>query len=382
MMLDDDQSMSGSRAVINNVPLFQSQVVIMPDISYQDLGHVLRYAYTGSLQLPHVALPSFLRTAGLLRLAGVSLEDTETEAGCEAGPQDLSMKPPPEKKIKVETFDPEQASPSLPSPAHDSKPETFLRKTLLTFPAPSALSSSSHPALVTPRPGRLQPTSSVQENKQAHAGSSSKLPNWSQSQLQDAIESVITQKLRFTQASARYGIPKGTLYDNILGKSKRMQVLDQVGLSEAQEVSVLEFCCEISSMPYNRRTSKSLTDIIAFITEVKSKEEGGDFQLSMRQGFKWWWAFTKKHNIISLYYQEAESDLIPGGRSSKSNNNRSREKEDYRVSSPENLLNLINNPTSIPINIPTSNFLPFLGLNNHSKYSLQHPDFSILPPQI
>ena len=76
--------MSGSRAVINNVPLFQSQVVIMPDISFQDLGHVLRYAYTGSLQLPHVALPSFLRTACLLRLAGVSLEDTET--GCEAGP--------------------------------------------------------------------------------------------------------------------------------------------------------------------------------------------------------------------------------------------------------------------------------------------------------
>merc|ERR1711976_312668 len=86
---------------------------------------------------------------------------------------------------------------------------------------------------------------------------------------------------------------------------------------------------------------------------------------------------TKKHNIISLYYQEAESDPIQGGRSCKSNNNRNRDKEDFRVSSPENLLNLINNPTSIPINIPTSNFLPFLGLNNHSKYSLQHPDFSI-----
>ena len=27
------------------------------------------------------------------------------------------------------------------------------------------------------------------------------------------------------KASAKYGIPKGTLYDNILGKSKRMQVM-------------------------------------------------------------------------------------------------------------------------------------------------------------
>jgi hypothetical protein len=41
-----------------------------------------------------------------------------------------------------------------------------------------------------------------------------------------------------------------------------MQVLDDLELSEVQEVSVLEFCCEVSSMPYNRRTSRSLRDII------------------------------------------------------------------------------------------------------------------------
>ena len=248
--------MSVSRVVINNVPLSQVQVVIMPDISHQDLGHVLRYAYTGSLQLPHSQLASFLQTAALLRLTGVSLEDKEAEIKEDSGPQDLSMKPP-EKKIKVEppfeTF--EASSPGVPSPAHDSKPETFLRKTLLTFPSPGALANG--PGLLSPRSGRPAPSSSSQETKhQGPSGSSSKLPNWSQSQLQDAIESVITQRLRFTQASARYGIPKGTLYDNILGKSKRMQVLDQVGLTDTQEVSVLEFCCEISSMPYNRYSSE------------------------------------------------------------------------------------------------------------------------------
>jgi hypothetical protein len=41
-----------------------------------------------------------------------------------------------------------------------------------------------------------------------------------------------------------------------------VQVLDDLELSEVQEVSVLEFCCEVSSMPYNRRTSRSLRDII------------------------------------------------------------------------------------------------------------------------
>merc|ERR1712183_749286 len=142
--------------------------------------------------------------------------------------------------------------------------------------------------------------------KMKEASTNSKLPSWSQTQLQEAIESVITQKLRFTQASSRYGIPKGTLYDNILGKSKRMVVIDQVGLTETQELSVLEFCCEISSMPYNRRTSRSLTDIIEYITHLKMEEGEKEFQLSRRQGFRWWWAFTKKHNIISLYYQNNE----------------------------------------------------------------------------
>ena len=207
--------------------------------------------------------------------------------------------------------------------------------------------------------------------------SSSKLPTWSQAQLQDAIESVITQRLRFTQASARYGIPKGTLYDNILGKSKRMAVLEAVGLSEAQEVKVLEFCCEISSMPYNRRTSRSLGSVIQFLRRLKAEAGDEDFSLSRRQGFKWWWAFTKKHNIISLYYEE------PDGKSKQNIQTKKTETPRSETSSPENLLSLINSPSSIPINIPTSslNLLPFLGLNNHSKDSLKHPDFVLQPPR-
>ena len=39
-----------------------------------------------------------------------------------------------------------------------------------------------------------------------------------------------------------------------------------------------------------------------FITKLKHQEDKSEFSLSTRQGFKWWWAFTKKHNIISLYY--------------------------------------------------------------------------------
>ena len=330
---------------------------MLPNISYQDLNNIVKFAYTGSVNINHDQLQSFIMAATCLQISGVQIETRETRDSDE--PQDLSCKPP-EKKIKLETC----ISPSRST--QDSKTrDAVLQKALMSF-SPNVTSAS-----VQMTPGVTSTTChgsrSRQPSTERNCSNGSKLPSWSQTQLQDAIESVITQKLRFTQASAKYGIPKGTLYDNILGKSKRMQVLDEVGLTESQDMSVLEFCCEISSMPYNRRTSKSLTDVIQFVTNMKHNDGDKDFKITMRQGFKWWWAFTKKHNIISLYYQEADNK--PAKHSSKT--------KDPPVQSHENLLNLINSPSSIPINIPTSSFLPFLGLNNHSKYSLQHPDFMI-----
>ena len=130
-----------------------------------------------------------------------------------------------------------------------------------------------------------------------------KYPAWTQTQMYQAINCVINQQLRFTQASVKYGIPKGTLYDNILGKSSRMRVLEEVGLTADQEEEVLEFCCEVSRMPYNRRTSASLQSIGEFVIKLKQQEGSKDFTMSSKTMFQWWWAFTKKHNIISLYYQ-------------------------------------------------------------------------------
>ena len=292
----------------------------MPHVCYEDLVSIVHYVYTGDVSIPYHRLDSFLLTAKSLELSGLDCPPYEDESL----PQDLSMK----------------SHSKSPSPSPRPESQFQLRKCFSSKPGKAA-------------------------DKQFHQ-QNCKLPSWSQSQLQDAIESVITQRLRFTQASARYGIPKGTLYDNILGKSKRMQVLDQVGLTETQEMSVLEFCCEISNMPYNRRTSRSLSDIMQFITKLKHQEDKSEFRLSARQGFKWWWAFIKKHNIISLYYQETSKP---------------EDKETPRhLSSPDNLLSLLNNPASIPINIPTSSLIPFLGgFNNHSKYSLKHPDYLLAP---
>lgn len=130
-----------------------------------------------------------------------------------------------------------------------------------------------------------------------------KAPTWTRQELQEAIEAVVTQKMRFTQASSKYGIPKGTLYDNILGKSKRMMVLEEAGLDAAEESAVLEFCCDISVSPYNRRTKKSLAAILGFVEKLRRQREPG-FSFTGLSGFRWWWAFCKKHGIVSLYFND------------------------------------------------------------------------------
>ncbi|KAF2883401.1 hypothetical protein ILUMI_22776, partial [Ignelater luminosus] len=134
-----------------------------------------------------------------------------------------------------------------------------------------------------------------------------KTPTWTQDQLKEAIDAVVKQKMRFTQASSRYGIPKGTLYDNILGKSKRMAVLEEAGLTSTEEAAVLEFCCDVSISPYNRRTKKSLQSILAFVEKIRRTRDP-EFMFTGLSGFRWWWAFCKKHSIVSLFYDNGANN--------------------------------------------------------------------------
>lgn len=381
-------------------------VVILPQVELPELQNIVEYVYRGEVSLSHARLPSFLSASRSLQLGGLDqfvkkeIKEEEEETvrltpsflENESIPQDLSMKSlsPANKKRRLDE------SVTLPNPAYEAKPESVYsvdaRKNGHNNSFPQHLLSSSLAQAIlhncAPTADQVikaqlghdksleqRKTKEVKEAKQE----GSKVPPWSQSQLQEAIEAVITQKLRFTQASAKYGIPKGTLYDNILGKSKRMLVLDQVGLTDSQEMSVLEFCCEISTMPYNRRTSRSLKNIREFIAELKAKEGKHDFHMSMRQGFKWWWAFTKKHSIISLYYESQDQDTSTCSPTISKTEKPSKRQS---VTPPGNLLNLVNDPTSTHITIPTSPLplFPFLGLNGNSKYSKIYSDFN--PPPL
>ena len=52
-----------------------------------------------------------------------------------------------------------------------------------------------------------------------------KTPSWSQAQLKEAISCILTQQMRFTQASAKFKIPKGT----VLYNKKKVQFWDTAG---------------------------------------------------------------------------------------------------------------------------------------------------------
>ncbi len=129
-------------------------------------------------------------------------------------------------------------------------------------------------------------------------------PLLAQAQLQAAVEAVVGQRMRFTTAAAKFGVPKATLYDNVLGKTGRMDALDAVSLSERQEAAVVAFCCGAAASAFNRRSHRSLREVVRFV----EAEAGADLaHLGATAAFRWWWAFCKKHSIISLYFNRTPS---------------------------------------------------------------------------
>lgn len=88
-----------------------------------------------------------------------------------------------------------------------------------------------------------------------------------------------------------------------------MAVLDEAGLLPSEERAVLDFCCETSVSPYNRRTKKSLAKVLAFVEKLRRSRDSG-FAFIGLTGFRWWWAFCKKHSIVSLYYEGSSKAKI------------------------------------------------------------------------
>lgn len=91
------------------------------------------------------------------------------------------------------------------------------------------------------------------------------------------------------------------LNKNRLGKSNRMEVLAKSGLNAHDENTILEYCCDLSASPYNRRTRKPLSEILQFVYRLENCNHHV-FDENGRFAYRWWWAFCKKYSIVSLHY--------------------------------------------------------------------------------
>ncbi|XP_029731931.1 zinc finger protein 345 [Aedes albopictus] len=121
---------------------------------------------------------------------------------------------------------------------------------------------------------------------------------WNSNQMQEAIVAVVSQQCGISQASTQYGVPKGTLYDNILGKDNRMNVLHELPFSPEEEDAILNFACLLSPGAQSKRAIRSLCSILEFMSQFPCfQEKAEQFKFGGIPGFKWWWAFCRKHSI-------------------------------------------------------------------------------------
>lgn len=58
----------------------KNPVIIMRDVPYSEMDHILQFIYRGEIHVPEASLPSLLRTARLLEIRGLS-DDLEKPAG-------------------------------------------------------------------------------------------------------------------------------------------------------------------------------------------------------------------------------------------------------------------------------------------------------------
>ncbi|XP_054273784.1 protein bric-a-brac 1-like isoform X5 [Macrosteles quadrilineatus] len=321
----------------------QHPIVILKDIKWPELKAVVEFMYKGEINVSQEQIGPLLKVAESLKVRGLADVNSEHDLETKTGDESVSMSPNrPSKKRRRASAEPsspaEDASealelvttspstpsslppPATPGPATPGGPNPMMALSLPPPPPPpppqSAASAADDCEI---KPGiaemiREEERAKMLESSHAWLGASTssladsspsllkmKAPTWTQPQLKEAIQAIVTQKMRFTEASTHYGIPKGTLYDNILGKTNRMMVLEEAGLTYYEETAVLDFCCDLSVSPYNRRTKKPLKEILGFVEKLR-RDRDPDFAFTGLAGFRWWWAFCKKHSVVSMNY--------------------------------------------------------------------------------
>ncbi|XP_062559695.1 putative zinc finger protein 840 [Armigeres subalbatus] len=118
------------------------------------------------------------------------------------------------------------------------------------------------------------------------------------SNLENAITEIVTDVISFGMASVQYDIPKATLYDNILGKKKRMERLHEIPLSPKEVEELLKFSCKNPKYSKIRHLRQPLNAVRDFMTRFPVfREKAEEFKFGDIPFYRWWWAFCRTHGI-------------------------------------------------------------------------------------
>ena len=114
---------------------------------------------------------------------------------------------------------------------------------------------------------------------------------WSDEQLHAAMSAVRSKELSAGAASRKYGIPRSTLHDHLVGKSKRRYGGHGQLLTDIEEKEIVRLCEVMQELgfPLTRDfVSVALRDYLAETGRGQKFKNG-------TPTYDWWWGFFQRH---------------------------------------------------------------------------------------
>ena len=128
-----------------------------------------------------------------------------------------------------------------------------------------------------------------------HYRRSNKKNNWSDRQLESALEAVKKGELNPHRAAMKYGVPSSTLYDHLKGKSKKRYGGPSTVLSPSEEKEIVRSCEILQGLgfPLTR-------DMVGLIIRdyLRNCDRPNPFKDSIPQQ-DWWSGFFRRWPILS-----------------------------------------------------------------------------------
>jgi len=117
---------------------------------------------------------------------------------------------------------------------------------------------------------------------------------WSDEQLQAAMEAVSSGELKAHAAAKRYGIPSSTLYDNVKGKSSKRYGGAPTVLTAAEEKEIVTACQVLQEFGFPLTTNVVGQIVKDYLTSTERRNPFTD----LTPGYEWWQGFLRRWPVL------------------------------------------------------------------------------------